>query len=60
MNSQSSIEHHHGLQESRADVYAVEVANGIPLPTDQFDRAVMLHVERGGVRSNQARPRKAA
>lgn len=60
MNSQARIEHHHDLQESRAEVYAVEAANGVPLPTEQFDRAVMLDVERRPPRSEQARPRRLA
>jgi len=60
MNSQARIESHHDLQESRAEVYAVEAANGVPLPTDQFDRAVMLQVERGGARTNQPRPKREA
>jgi len=59
MNSQARIEHHHDIQESRAEVYAAEIAGRIPasLPTDQFDRGAMLEVERG--RSNQPRPRSA-
>lgn len=58
MNSQARIEHHHDIETSRAEVYAVEAANGVPLPTEHFDRAVMLEIERGGVRSFQSRPRK--
>lgn len=58
MSSQTSIEHHHDLQESRAEVYAAERRIGIPLPTDQFDRSVMLEVERGFPRSSQSRLRR--
>ena len=60
MNSQAHIEDHHDTLESRAAVYAVEAANGVPLPTEQFDRFVMLQIERGISRSHQPRPRKAA
>lgn len=52
MNVQASIEHHHEIHESRAEVYAVEIANRIPLPDEQFDRAVMLDVERRPPRTN--------
>lgn len=55
MNSQARIELHHEIQESRAEVYAVEIANRIPLPEDQFDRAVMLDVERRPTRVNSRR-----
>lgn len=58
MNSQARIEHHHDLQESRAAVYSVEAASGVPLPAEHFDRAVMLQVEHGGTRCFQPRPRK--
>lgn len=60
MNSQARIEHHHEIQESRAEVYAVEAANGVPLPAEQFDRAVMLEIERRPPRANILRPRSAA
>lgn len=60
MTSQARIEHHHDIRESRAEVYAAEIAGRIPadIPTDQFDRGVMLEVERA--RSNQPRPRSRA
>lgn len=55
MNSQARIEHHHDLQESRAEVYAIEIANEVPLPEEHFDRAVMLDVERRPPRTNCTR-----
>lgn len=60
MNSQARIEHHHEIQESRAQVYAVEIANRIPLPASDFDRGVGFLVERGSFLSNQTRPRRKA
>lgn len=59
MNSQARIEHHHEIQESRAEVYAIEIANQVPLPEEQFDRAVMLDVERRPPRTNFTRWRAA-
>lgn len=41
-----AVEHQHDIETSRAEVYAVEIATGVPLPDEQFDRAVMLDVER--------------
>lgn len=57
MNSQAHIEHHHDIQESRAEVFAVEIANRVPMPSSQFDRAVGFLVERTFPRSNKSRPR---
>lgn len=59
MNSQARIEHHHDLQEGRAEVYAIEIAHEVPLPDEQFDRAVMLDVERRPPRTNFTRRRAA-
>lgn len=58
MNSQAAIEHHHDVQESRAEVYLTDLRIGFDFASENFDRAVMLDVERGGVRSDQSRPRK--
>jgi hypothetical protein len=60
MNSQARIDKHHDLQESRAKVLAVELLNDIPMPSEQFDRAVELLVDRNPVRSHQSRPRRKA
>lgn len=59
MTSQASIEHHNDLQQSRAEVFAVEIGERIPMPSSQFDRGVGFLVERGSARSIQPRPRKA-
>ncbi|MFK0273681.1 hypothetical protein ACIQUG_08395 [Ensifer sp. NPDC090286] len=59
MNSQTRIEHHHETQESRAEVYAIEIETGVSLPDEQFDRAVMLDVERRPPRTNFTRRRAA-
>ena len=50
-----AVEHQHDIETSRAEVYAVEIATGVPLPDDQFDRAVMLDVERRPPRVNSRR-----
>ncbi|WP_159415528.1 hypothetical protein [Ensifer adhaerens] len=55
MNSQARIYLHHEIQESRAEVYTVEIATGVQLPDEQFDRAVMLYVERRPPRVNSRR-----
>ncbi len=49
------VEHQHDIETSRAEVYAVEIATGVPLPEEQFDRAVMLDVERRPPRVNSRR-----
>lgn len=50
-----AVEHQHDIETSRAEVYAVEIANRVPLPDEQFDRAVMLDVERRPPRVNSRR-----
>lgn len=50
-----AVEHQHDIETSRAEVYAIEIANRIPLPDEQFDRAVMLDVERRPPRTNSSR-----
>lgn len=60
MNSQASIDKIHDLQESRAKVLAVELLNDIPMPSEQFDRAVELLVDREPVRSIHPRPKREA
>lgn len=50
-----AVEHQHDIETSRAEVYAVEIATGVPLPDEQFDRAVMLDVERRPPRVNSRR-----
>ncbi|UTV38074.1 hypothetical protein MYG64_07200 [Ensifer adhaerens] len=50
-----AVEHQHDIETSRAEVYAVEIATGVPLPEEQFDRAVMLDVERRPPRVNSRR-----
>ena len=50
-----AVEHQHDIETSRAEVYAVEIANHIQLPDEQFDRAVMLDVERRPPRTNFTR-----
>ncbi|WP_318267451.1 hypothetical protein [Ensifer sp. OTU672] len=50
-----AVEHQHDIEISRAEVYAVEIATGVPLPEEQFDRAVMLDVERRPPRVNSRR-----
>ncbi|MHA4731214.1 hypothetical protein [Ensifer adhaerens] len=54
-----AVEHQHDIETSRAEVYAVEIATGVPLPDEQFDRAVMLDVERRPPRTNFTRRRAA-
>ncbi len=58
MNSQVHIEKHHDLEESRTKVLAVELLNEIPMPSEQFDRAVELLVDREPVRSIHPRPKR--
>ncbi|WP_313522587.1 hypothetical protein [Shinella sp.] len=60
MSSQARIEKHHDLQESRAKVLAVELLNEIPMPSEQFDRAVELLVDREPVRPIHPRPKREA
>lgn len=50
-----AVEHQHDIETSRAEVYAVEIATGVPLPEEQFDRAVMLDVECRPPRVNSRR-----
>ncbi len=50
-----AVEHQHDIETSRAEVYAVEIATGLQLPDEQFDRAVMLDVERRPPRVNSRR-----
>lgn len=56
MNSQTRIESHHDLQESRAEVYLTVLRIGFEFASENFDRAVMLDVERACSRSYQKRP----
>ncbi|KSV78975.1 hypothetical protein N182_18430 [Sinorhizobium sp. GL2] len=52
-----AVEHQHDIETSRAEVYAVEIATGVPLPDEHFDRAVMLEVERRQPRTYFQKPR---
>jgi len=60
MTSQALIEKHQDLHESRAKVFAVELLNDIPIPSEQFDRAVELLVDREPVRSIHPRQKREA
>lgn len=60
MNSQAFIEHHHAVQETRAEVAATDFLLGLPQTSRQIDRAVELLVEREPVRSIQPRPKREA
>lgn len=57
-----AVEHHHEILESRAEVYAAEIAGRIPadIPTHQFDRGAELLASRRSSRSNQSRLRRKA
>lgn len=52
-----AVEHQHDIETSRAEVYAVEIATGVQLPDEHFDRAVMFDVERRPPRTQFSRPR---
>lgn len=56
MNSQARIEYHHDVQQSRAEVYLTDLRIGFDFASENFDRAVMLDVERACSRSDQKRP----
>lgn len=58
MNATAAIEQHFDILDTRASVFSVEIEQQIDIPDDQFDRAVMLGIERGKYERVETQPKR--